>query len=75
MLLDEWLWKNRMTRTAFAELVGLQRLTLGRIARGSQMPSISTAKRIQEKTNDEVKWYEIMDFCWNNLPEKHKNYN
>jgi DNA-binding transcriptional regulator YdaS (Cro superfamily) len=74
MMLREYLWKNRwrFNRKEFAERVGVIPTYLSSVAHGSTRPSISLAKRIEEATQGEVVWHELMEFCEENRKPRSK---
>lgn len=65
--LRDYLWKNRwrFTQHEFARRVGIAPTYLSRIANGAITPSMTLAKKIQQETNGEVKWHELMEYCSN----------
>ena len=70
--LREYLWRNRWRFTAqeFAVRLKINPTHLSKIANGAMMPSIQLAKKIEIETNAEVKWNEIMDFCYTTAEAK-----
>lgn len=54
MKLDEYLFRNKLSRTDFAEQLGISRGHLQHILNGSRRPSVPLAKKIQEITEGKV---------------------
>lgn len=63
MKLFYWLRENKrfIKHHEFAEKLGISLTYLSRIVNCKQSPSVRLAKRIQEITNGQVKWHEIID--------------
>lgn len=72
MLLDEWLYKEGMKITAFAEMVNMSPNYIGFIVRGRMCMSKKLAKIIQEKTNGEVTEREMLE-DWKQMRMKPKD--
>ena len=64
--LRDYLWINRSRFTAeeFAERLGVARAYFSRVVNGKAIPSISLAKKIEKESGGEVKWHELMEFCY-----------
>jgi len=63
--LRDYLWKNRWRFTAveFARRIDTNPTYLSKISTGAIIPSMALAKKIQQETNNEVIWHELMEFC------------
>jgi transcriptional regulator with XRE-family HTH domain len=58
--LDEYLFKTKTTKTAFAERLGISRGYLQHILSGIKNPSVKLAKKIEEITGGKVSKEEIL---------------
>lgn len=72
--LRDYLWRNRwrFNSKEFAERLGIDPTHLSKIANGSHVPSIALAKKIEAATDFEVKWHELIDFCFESKQSKKK---
>lgn len=63
MTLAEWLFKNRknLTHGDLARKLNVSRAYFSRIVNYKYIPSVKLAKDIQEATNGELIWHEIID--------------
>ena len=63
MDLRTWLWDHRVlyTHTEFAKKLNITRHYLSRVIHGKTRPSPKLAMKIQELTDDSVKWYELIE--------------
>lgn len=63
--LREYLWKNRFDVRAYelAQKVDISKEYLSAIVNGRYIPSVALAKAIQEATNGDVRWHELIDWC------------
>jgi transcriptional regulator with XRE-family HTH domain len=52
MRLRPWLDANKMTNQQFADLCGVAKCTIDRVARGDQTPSLALGVRIAEVTKE-----------------------
>jgi transcriptional regulator with XRE-family HTH domain len=52
--LSSFLKKSGVTQSAFAQRVGVVQATISRLARGTVMPSIEVAVKIERETGGEV---------------------
>jgi transcriptional regulator with XRE-family HTH domain len=52
MKLDEYLFRKKLSRTDFAEQLGISRGHLQHILNGSRRPSVPLAKNIEEITGE-----------------------
>lgn len=70
--LRDYLWRNRwrFSGKEFAEKLDIDRTHLSKIANGTHVPSVGLAKKIEELTGSEIKWHELIDFCFES---KHAN--
>jgi len=60
MSLDEYLWRNKISRTDFAKLLGVSRSHLQQILSGNRNASIKLAKKIEEVTQGKVSKEEML---------------
>lgn len=60
MKLSVWIRRSGYNNTQFAELIGVNRSQVSRIAHGLQLPSPTTAKRIIAVTKGQVSWRDLM---------------
>ncbi|MEC7839051.1 MAG: helix-turn-helix transcriptional regulator [Chlamydiota bacterium] len=60
MKLDEYLFRKKLSRIAFAEKIGISRGHLQHILNGSRRPSIPLAKKIEEATDGKVSKEEVL---------------
>lgn len=63
--LKEYLWRNRFRMKAheFADRLGIEKTYLSAVSNGRSMPSVQLAKAIQQETNGEVLWHDLIDWC------------
>ncbi len=54
MLLSDWLARKGVTRTKFAEMIGVTPSHITGLCQGVTCPSLKIALAIEEKTNGEV---------------------
>lgn len=54
MLLTDWLARERITRSAFAAMIGVSAPTITDLCQGNQWLSRRTARAIEAATNGEV---------------------
>lgn len=66
MRLDEYLFKTKTTKTAFAEKIGISRGYLQHILSGIKNPSVKLAKKIENITGGKVSKEEVL------FPEEHQ---
>ncbi len=64
--LRDYLWQNRwrFTQSEFARRLEIGPTHLSRIANGAVIPAMKLAKKIEQETNKEVLWHELMEFCY-----------
>lgn len=60
MKLDEYLFRKKLSRTAFAEKLGISRGHLQHILNRSRRPSVPLAKKIEEATDEKVSKEEVL---------------
>ena len=60
MGLDEYLWRNKISRTDFALLIGISRSYLQQILSRKRNPSVKLAKKIEEVTEGKVSKEEML---------------
>ncbi len=58
--LDEYLFKTKTTKTAFAQQLGISRGYLQHILSGIKTPSVKLAKKIEEMTEGKVSKEEVL---------------
>lgn len=70
--LRDYLWKNRkrFNKEEFSKRLKIRPNYLSRICGGQCLPSMMLAKKIEVETNGEVKWSELMEFCYNIMEEE-----
>jgi hypothetical protein len=73
MLLDEYIFKNKTKLSKLAKEVGCNYTYLCSIKAGKFLPHMSLALKIEEKTQGQVKWDELMLFCYNQMKKKREN--
>lgn len=72
MTLREYLWQNkwRMSTVDFAKKVKMNPTHVSKVANGSIIPSMATAKKIEAATGGQCVWHEIMDLCEKTMAQK-----
>ena len=60
MWIDEWIFKEGITKAEFARRVGISRVYLTSIISGRKRGSPDVAKRIRDMTNGEVTFEDIL---------------
>lgn len=60
MDLDEYLWRNKISRTDFAAKIGISRSHLQQILSKKRNPSVKLAKKIEEITEEKVTKEEVL---------------
>lgn len=60
MELNEWMWRNKVTKRAFAKALGIHHQTAFIIASRKHTPSLFTALAAQKYTKGEVSLFELL---------------
>ncbi len=60
MNLDEYLWRNKITKQDFANQIGISRGHIHQLINGTRSPSAKLAKKIEEATGGEVTKEELL---------------
>lgn len=60
MKLADYLYFNKMTIGDMAQKIGMSREHLGKIVSGKQIPSVKTARKIEEGTEGQVSAIELL---------------
>lgn len=55
LTLDEWLWRNKITRKAFAEKIGYSPGYIENIVTGTYRMTKKLAKKVREGTKNQVR--------------------
>ena len=63
MFLDEYLFRTKQTQRAFAKKIGINSDYLSNLIRGHYRPSVDLAKKIQEASDGQVLWSELIEGC------------
>lgn len=65
MHLDEYLFRNKITQRKFADEIDITSAYLSHIINGVHVPSVKLAKNIEEKTQGQVGWVELINTTTN----------
>lgn len=71
--MELWIWlrKNKMTQKNLAEVLGISQAAVTNLVNGKNSPTLLTAMIIEEFTDNQVTWQELID---EDTKQKYENY-
>lgn len=71
--MELWIWlrKNKMTQKKLAEVLGISQAAVTNLVNGKNSPTLLTAMIIEEFTDNQVTWQELID---EDTKQKYENY-